>query len=141
MAGMTRQQLHDLTRTRLREASTLLRAGQYPGAYYIAGYAVECALKACIAKQTKRHDFPDKGVAAKAWVHDLKELARTAGVWPDLERDMKANKQLELNWSVVKDWNETSRYELGRTVFEARDFYSAITAREHGVLPWIRKRW
>jgi hypothetical protein len=28
--------------------------------YYLAGYPVEFALKACIAKSTERHDFPDK---------------------------------------------------------------------------------
>jgi HEPN domain-containing protein len=32
----------------------LLEAGLYAGAYYLAGYAVECALKACIAKKTAR---------------------------------------------------------------------------------------
>jgi len=38
----------------------LLRLGLFDGAYYLAGYAVECALKACIAKGTQRFEFPDK---------------------------------------------------------------------------------
>ena len=141
MPQLTRQQLHNLCRTRLREASTLIRSRQYPGAYYIAGYAAECALKACIAKHTKRHDFPDKNVANRAWVHNLEELAKTAGLWPALEKEMEANPPFALNWSIVKDWKETSRYDLLRTATEVRDLYSALVARQNGVLSWIRKRW
>ena len=141
MPKLTRQQLQVLCRFRLREASALIRARHYAGAYYIAGYAAECALKACIAKQTNRHDFPDKNVAAKAWVHNLEELAKVAGVWPDLDRDMKTNAQLALNWSIVKDWKETSRYDTTRTSAEIRDFYSALVARRNGVLAWLRTKW
>ena len=119
----------------------MIRARQYAGAYYIAGYAAECALKACIAKHTMRHDFPDKNIANKAWVHNLEELARTAGLWPILEKELKTKPSLALNWSIVKDWKETSRYDLSRTAAEAKDFYSALVARQNGVLPWIRKRW
>ena len=57
---MNRKDLQRLTRLRLAEARVLLAAAKYDGAYYLAGYAVECALKACIAKQIKRFDFPDK---------------------------------------------------------------------------------
>ena len=53
----------------------LLKAGHFSGAYYLAGYSVECALKACIAKQTARYDFPDKSKANDSFVHDLKKLA------------------------------------------------------------------
>lgn len=60
--GVDRRDLHVLSRIRLKEAKALLDAGLYDGAYYLAGYAVECGLKACIAKKTKRHEFPpDKG--------------------------------------------------------------------------------
>lgn len=41
----------------------LLTAGMPEGAYYLAGYAVECALKSCIARRTQEHDFPDKKLA------------------------------------------------------------------------------
>jgi hypothetical protein len=37
-------------------------AARFPeGAYYLAEYAIECAFKACIAKRTQQHDFPEKG--------------------------------------------------------------------------------
>lgn len=55
---MNRRDLKDLAAIRVREASLLLKNKQYSGAYYLAGYAVECALKACISKETRRYDFP-----------------------------------------------------------------------------------
>jgi hypothetical protein len=42
------------------------------------------------------------------------------------------------HWDIVKDWNEQSRYEVGRGEPEARDLCDAI---EKGVLPWIKARW
>jgi hypothetical protein len=47
---MDRKDLQSLSRWRLLEARALLRAGLPNGAYYLAGYSIECALKACIAK-------------------------------------------------------------------------------------------
>lgn len=61
---MNRDDLQKLARLRLREARALLDRDLYPGAYYLSGYVVECALKACIAKSTKKFDFPDKGRVA-----------------------------------------------------------------------------
>jgi hypothetical protein len=138
---MNRESLQEISRVRKREAWTLLRAGMFHGAYYLAGYAVECALKACIAKQTNRHDFPDKKAANDAWSHDLQKLAELAGVWADLERDRKASPALGVNWAIVKDWSESKRYDLLTTRAEARALYAACTTRQTGVLPWIRKRW
>jgi hypothetical protein len=63
---------------RLEEAQILLAAESFSGAYYLAGYAVECALKACIAKATHQHDFPDKKRVNDSYSHDLTLLLRTA---------------------------------------------------------------
>lgn len=138
---MDRETLQQISRQRRREAAALLKAGHYPGAYYLVGYSIECALKACIAKQTKKHDFPDKQVADKAWIHDLERLVNTAGISQDFERELKANRALQLNWAIVKDWSENKRYDLTITKAQARDFYSACTTRRNGILPWIRRRW
>jgi hypothetical protein len=119
----------------------LLKSGYYDGAYYLAGYSVECAIKACIAKQTKRYEFPNKDLANKAWVHDLEQLIGLAGLGTDLRSEMKTNKPLELNWTIVKDWNESIRYELGMSFSQAKDFFSACSAKNDGILPWIKKRW
>lgn len=60
----------------MKEAKALLTLGLNDGAYYLAGYAVECALKACIAKQTQRFEFPDKDKVTKGWTHKLNELVK-----------------------------------------------------------------
>ena len=50
---LKRRDLRELALLRLKEAQVLLANGCWSGAYYLAGYAVECALKACIAKGTE----------------------------------------------------------------------------------------
>ncbi len=137
---MTRENFHKVSGLRVQEALTLLGAGHYPGAYYLIGYAVECALKACVAKQVKQYDFPDKKLANEAFTHDLEKLMRVAGLSPDFENEMKAKPELELNWAIVKDWSEAVRYEVDITELQARDLYSACTGR-NGVMPWVKKRW
>lgn len=138
---MNRATFQEISRLRRREASVLLAAKQFPGAYYLIGYAVECAMKACIAKQVRRYDFPDKDLVNKAYTHNLEILLSLSGLKPDLDNEMQNSKALELNWGIVKDCSESSRYELVITEKEARDMYSAITARRHGILTWIRRRW
>lgn len=78
---MNRNDFIKLSAVRIEEAKILLDAGRYEGSYYLAGYAVECALKACIAKQTKQYDFPpSKKVAEAAYTHDLEKLMKPAGL-------------------------------------------------------------
>lgn len=139
--NLNRNDLQEISRIRLNEARILLKAGHYAGAYYLVGYSVECALKACIAKQTRRHDFPDKKLANKAWVHNLENLVELAGLELELEQAMKANKDLELNWALVKDWTEESRYRVSISKQDANDLFSACTARKNGILPWMKKKW
>jgi len=141
MKPLTRKQLQQIARTRRSEAAALLKVKHYAGAYYLMGYAVECALKACIAKQTRRHDFPDKDLANKAYTHNLETLLKLSGLETELNKAMAADKSLEVNWAVVKDWDETSRYEAQISCQQTKDMYSACTARKHGILAWIRKRW
>lgn len=119
----------------------MLRAGHPAGAYYLVGYAIECALKACVAKRVRRHDFPDRGLAQKAFTHNLENLVALAGLEPELEEDIRSDPTLGVNWATVKDWSESTRYRLGITAADAKGLYSACTARTHGVLPWIQERW
>ncbi len=126
---------------RRREALVLLTAGHYSGAYYLAGYAVECALKSCVAKQVRQYDFPDRKLANEAFTHDLEKLMKLSGLASELAEEMKTNKLLELNWAVVKDWSESARYETARTEAQAWALYSACTQRRNGVLSWIRRKW
>jgi hypothetical protein len=66
-----RKDLQELAALRMKEARLLLKANCPEGAYYLAGYADECALKACIAKRTERFELPDLKAAQESWGHDL----------------------------------------------------------------------
>ena len=138
---MNRQDLQRLSRIRSREAKVLLDQASFAGSYYLMGYSVECAIKAAIAKQTKRYDFPNKRLANDSYTHDLKSLLQTAGLWAPLEAAMKVTPPLGLNWAVAKDWSESSRYTLTTSESRARDLHSACTARTHGLLAWLKNYW
>jgi hypothetical protein len=66
---LTRTDLQQLADARIAEANALLAAGLWDGAYYLAGYAVECALKACIMAYVERTGviFEDKKFSEKCW--------------------------------------------------------------------------
>lgn len=117
-----------------------MRSGCYDGAYYFTGFAVECALKACIARQVRRYDFPKKRTVEQSYTHDLKTLMRTAGLEDTLDKESKTNPALARNWAVVKDWNNESRYTvIGQT--RARELYSSVAERANGLMSWIRQHW
>ena len=138
---MNRKELKEISKLRYEEARILLGNACYPGAYYLSGYSIECALKACIAKQTKAGDFPDKNSVQKAHTHDLEILFKLAGLESSLKQDMNKNKNLEVSWAMVKDWSEASRYRLNISEVEATDFFQSCFAKLNGVLPWIKKKW
>ena len=138
---MNRTALQRISSLRVREARSLLRAGHPPGAYYLVGYAVECALKACVAGQVKQYDFPDKKLVNAAYTHNLEDLVKVAGLSLAFKRACQGNSDLAVNWAVVKDWSESSRYKIEITAAEARDMVSACTSRKNGVLTWIKSKW
>lgn len=137
---MNRGDLRKLAQLRLTEASLLLASGRPSGAYYLAGYAIECALKACIAKQFKRSEFPDKRMVNDSYTHDLVKLMRLGGLEPDLEATSSADPAFETYWAVTKDWSEESRYSFSSQL-KARDLFEAISEPNHGVIQWVRTKW
>ena len=139
-AGMNRNELRRLARIRVKEARVLLEAKCFDGAYYLCGYAVECGLKACIAKQTRRYDFPDKKTVNDSYSHNLTALVGVAGLTSSLTQEMQQDSAFAVNWTTLKDWSEERRYRLNAQK-EARDLYRAVTARKHGVMRWIRQQW
>ncbi len=139
---MNRSDLQQLADDRVLDAGALLNTGRWSGAYYICGYAIECALKACIARQTNRHDFPDKAVAEQSYTHNLTRLLGLAGLKLQLQLDTTpaANPALGINWQLIKDWSERVRYEQ-KTEAQARRLYQAVTDPADGVLTWIKNHW
>lgn len=137
---MNRADFQRLATHRLNESKALLAAGFPDGAYYLAGYAVECALKSCISKQTKEHDFPEKG-SGKYYSHDLEDLLGFAKLRTELDQALQANPTMITNWTIIKDWSEESRYEAGKTNQEASDLLNAVEDPKGGLLQWLQQRW
>jgi len=137
---VNRSELKSLADLRLKEARALLNKRLYDGAYYLTGYAVECGLKACIAKKTKRYDFPDRRIVNDSYTHDLNLLIKVSGLQVDLEVEMRRDRDFEVNWAIVKDWNETSRY-VRHEAQAAKSLYAAVTDSRHGVLRWLKRHW
>ena len=137
---MNRDDLQELSNLRIREAKILLKAAQYSGAYYLAGYSIECALKACIARGTRRYDFPDRGKVNSSFTHNLPELAKIANLKAEIDLATSASRQFASRWTAVCNWNESSRYGL-YTRDDAEEIITAISMRGEGVLPWIKRRW
>jgi len=136
---MDRNDLQKLAHIRLREAKALLSAGLCDGAYYLAGYAVECALKACIAKSTRRYEFPDRQRVNASYTHNLDELIKHAGL-KDQHKSEMSGAPFAGNWGIVKEWSEESRYET-HSEDSARLLLNAINDRTHGVMAWIKRYW
>jgi HEPN domain-containing protein len=137
---MNRVDFQEIAELRLRESRALLNLGFPEGAYYLAGYAVECALKACIAKRTRVHDFPEKKLVNDSHTHDLSKLLQLAELKVDLETAMQGNPAMKSSWDAIQDGSETSRYDR-RNAQEASDLLQAVEDQAGGLLPWIRLRW
>lgn len=137
---MTRRDLQQLAAVRIREARQLLHTSNFSGAYYLAGYTIELALKACIARKTRKYDFPELNVVRDSFTHDLKKLVKVAGLEADLTHQIMADAIFATNWAIVKDWDVESRYR-NFTQTQAKEIIYSITARRGGVLRWIRQHW
>lgn len=138
---MDRIQLQRLAELRLRDAEALLAAGQWEAAYYLLGYCVECALKACVVKQFRLHEMPDKKLVLDFYTHELDKLLTISGVKSQKETHAKTDSNFEINWNTVRDWNESARYEVDKTEAFARGMYDAVTNDVSGVLPWLKTQW
>jgi|JI10StandDraft_1071094.scaffolds.fasta_scaffold896977_2 HEPN domain-containing protein len=133
----SRDSFRELTRARLDEARVLHKSRHWSGSYHLTGIAVECALKACISKQTRRFEFPDKKKVIDSHTHDLGVLLKLAGIEPELRT---VDKKIATNWATVKDWSIESRYVVVPEA-DATDLMVAVTARRYGVMQWLRQHW
>jgi HEPN domain-containing protein len=137
---MNRVDFQNLAGERLADAAALLAAGRFDCAYYIAGYTVECALKACIANKTKEGDFPPRETK-KIWTHDLVDLIESAGLKTEFIEVTRKNFLFEAGWAIVRDWSESARYENAHDRLRAEQMLDAITDPQNGILQWLKKYW
>jgi HEPN domain-containing protein len=119
------------------DARALFAAGRYDAAYYLAGLAVECALKARIARDVRRFTFPDRRLAERAFTHDLKKLLDSAGLKSDLEN---APDVIQIRWDLVFNWSVDVRYKSGLSADDCSRYLRAIFG-PGGILPWLKQRW
>lgn len=137
---VNRAEFQQLAEDRLRDAEVLLQASRWSGAYYLAGYAVECALKSCIAKLTREHDFPNKTFAQSCYTHNIESLVGLADLTAQRDRDAEIDGALDSNWQIVKEWNEAARYDQ-KSQETVELLFQAIADGEHGVMQWLRIHW
>lgn len=124
---------------RLADAKSLLDAGRWNAAYYLAGYAVELALKACIIKVLMETDaFPKRKFSERCYTHSIKQLVELAQLEAERQLATDTNQNLLTNWALVQEWTEETRYcRVDRA--EAELLYAAIADETDGVLAWIKQ--
>jgi hypothetical protein len=141
IARLNRDKLRQLCDSRLEEAQVLLERKLWTGAYYLTGLAIECALKSSLASAVQEHDFPDKEFVNQMYVHKIEKLFKLNGaLWAQLQADMKADAKLAVNWSTVKDWDDSKRYDIVEEL-AAKGLHDATTEADSGIVEWIRRRW
>ena len=138
---MNRADYQKIAEERIANAEALLVSERWTGAYYLAGYSVECGLKAVIAKRTYAGDYPPKD-AAKLYSHNLQDLLRFAGLGGSNGAITVPGHAVAVtdNWNIAKTWSEVVRYET-RTEQQARLLVQAVNHSTEGVLSWIRTHW
>ena len=100
---MNRAEYRQVALVRLADARVLLRARRFDGAYYLAGYVVECALKACIARQFRVATIPDPKLVSEIYRrgHELPALARLAGLELAITAEARRDGQFGSSWVTV----------------------------------------
>ena len=148
----SRSDLQNLTKQRLDEASALLSLNFPDAAFYLAGYSIECALKAVVCKTLDQDDFyqPDRSKKATRYVqerifrefktHNYSDLLVLSGLSAEFELARVSDPQLYLAWTDIEKagWTEQFRYELGtKSRQNVSDFIKAVGA----VIIWISNYW
>lgn len=137
---LTKNDLQKLAEVRLEDAELLFKAGKSSSAYYLAGYAVELALKACISKLFKADVIPDKAFVQATYTHSLENLLNVSGLLPKFKEDANKDPQFASYWGIASKWNESSRYQFWDPVTVAT-LIQSINDPKHGVFQWVKKHW
>lgn len=137
---LSRNDLQKLAEVRLEDSIILFKAGKSSSAYYLAGYCIELALKACVSKLFQADVIPDKGFVDAIYIHSLEKLLNVAGLLPQFNEDAKIDPQFAANWGIASKWNETSRYQFWDQVATAT-LIGSIHDPDHGVFQWVKKHW
>lgn len=94
MADPSAEDLKALAELRWTDAEALLGADRHSGAYYLAGYSIECGLKAVIALSFRATVIPSKKFVNDIHTHDLASLIALAGLKQQLRVAADDNPEL-----------------------------------------------
>src|ERR1700730_10248981 len=98
---VNRVQWQQLAERWLIDAKRLLDDHRWSAAYYLAGYAVECGLKACVLVRLAAVPeviFETKRFSENCWTHSVLALVKLAGLEAIRAADNAANPVLLKNW-------------------------------------------
>jgi hypothetical protein len=137
---LPKKQLEQLADARANEAKTLFNAGLFSGAYYLAGYAVEFALKARIARNFQADTIPQKSYVQDVFTHDLKRLMGLAALKNELDQKVQGDPQFAAFWGIASQWNESARYDIWDKVATTA-MLVAVGDSQKGLLQWIKQYW
>jgi len=138
--GQKRNDLQANAQAKLDDAIILLQNGRYSNAYYLAGYAVEIGLKACIAAQITAETIPDKEFIKGILNHQFTGLVGLAGLRADLKERQDQEPDFAANWAVVSEWSPDARYEATDPT-SAQALIAAVADPKSGVFQWIKTHW
>ena len=138
--GQRRDELRANAQAKLDDARLLLDNKRYSNAYYLAGYAVELGLKACIAAQIPAETIPDKAFIKGILNHQFGGRLGSQGwrVCSMRRRTSTHNSPQIGRWS--QNGSRTLRYE-SKDVTSASLLVHAIADPKSGVLEWIKTHW
>lgn len=148
----TRSELQKLSQQRVDEARILLSSNRPDAAFYLAGYGIECALKAAVCRTLDQGDFyqPDRGNKAARYVqdrifrefktHNYSDLLVLSGLSAKLDTVRLTNPVVESAWVLIEGmkWSEQARYQLGTK--SAVNVYNFVEAVET-IIRWISNFW
>jgi len=138
--GLKRSDLQAYAQAKIDDAALLLANRRYSNAYYLAGYAVELGLKACIAAQITAETLPDKAFVRSILQHNFRNLVGLAGLAGALKDEENQNANFATNWAIANQWEPDARYEAFDPM-SAQLLVQAVNDPNSGVLKWIKTHW
>jgi hypothetical protein len=138
--GQKRSDLRANAQAKVDDAIILLMNNRFSNAYYLAGYAVEIGLKACIAAQISAETIPDKAFIKGIMNHQYRVLVGLAGLAGSLKDEEDKDQLFATNWALASQWEPDARYEAIDPM-SAQLLVDAIATPNSGVLQWIKTHW
>ena len=149
------KEILDLAYQRLDEAVLLCEHGRYDGAFYLAGYSVELALKARICnniglpalfdedKDNEINKISSVGEVRRFLkTHNLTTLLIISGLKAKFEKNKAREKEFANAGALLfNDWNEKTRYKHRGHADKknVKKLISLLSDNTHGLLKWIEQ--